>query len=141
MPAITTSTALRRALMAALGVVCATLGFIGVFVPGLPTTVFVLAASYLFARSSPSLDAWLRGNRWLGPSIRRLAETGGMTPRSKVVALTSMWAGLTLSLVALAGVSAALQVVTVVLGLAGTATILFSVRTTAGTLAPAQRAA
>ena len=125
----TASTTLRRALFAALGVVSAALGLIGVFVPGLPTTVFVIAASYLFARRSPRLDHYLRQNRWLGPSLRRFADTGGMTPRSKAFALASMWAGLTVSWFALAGVSATLQVTTIALGVVGTATILFYVRT------------
>ena len=59
--------AARRILFAALGMLSVTLGIVGVFVPGLPTTVFVIAASYLFARSSPTLERWLEGNRWLGP--------------------------------------------------------------------------
>lgn len=125
----TASTTLRRALFAGLGVVSAGLGLIGVFVPGLPTTVFVIAASYLFARSSPRLDQRLRQNRWLGPSLCRFAETGSMTLRSKAFALASMWAGLAVSCFALAGVSAILQAVTIALGVAGTATIVFYVRT------------
>jgi len=134
-----TSTALRRALYIALGVVSTSLGLIGVFVPGLPTTVFVIVASYLFARSSPRLDRWLRQNRWLGPSLRRFADTGGMTPASKALALASMWAGLAVSWIALAGASTVLQIAAVSLGLAGTATILFYVRTTPSVLGPVSR--
>jgi uncharacterized membrane protein YbaN (DUF454 family) len=43
--------AIGRVILASLGVVCIALGVVGVFVPGLPTTEFVLAASFLFARS------------------------------------------------------------------------------------------
>ena len=125
----TASTTARRALFAGLGVVSAALGLIGVFVPGLPTTVFVIAASYLFARSSPRLDQRLRQNRWLGPSLRRFAETGSMTLRSKAAALASMWAGLAVSYLALAGISAVLQATAIALGVVGTATIVFYVRT------------
>ena len=120
--------AAHRALFVTLGVAAAGLGLVGVFVPGMPTTVFVIAASYLFARSSPRLDAWLRNHRWLGPPLRRYRETGGMTPRSKAIAITFMWAGISASCVALWGVSAALQMATLGLGIIGTATILLYVR-------------
>ena len=119
----------RRILLAALGVVCTGLAALGVVVPGLPTTVFLIAASYLFPRSSPRLERALRANRLFGPFLRRLKETGGaMSRRVKATALLSMWSGIALSCVALAGF-AALQAVTVTLGLAGTATILLRVPT------------
>lgn len=121
---------LRQALFASLGVVCVVLGTIGIFVPVLPTTVFVLAASYLFARSSPRLDRWLRTNAWLGPSLRRFAERGGMSVRGKAAAAAAMWAALAFSWFALSGVLIA-QIGLVALGLAGTATLLWGVRTAA----------
>jgi hypothetical protein len=104
-------------------------GLVGVFVPGLPTTVFVLIASYCFARSSPRLDRWLRQNPWLGPPLRRFAKSRSMTGRSKAIALASMWAGVGASCVALAGAGPTLQVTTIALGIAGTATFLWKVRT------------
>ena len=119
-----------KTIYAALGVVSVAMAIIGVFVPGLPTTVFVIAASYLFARSSPRLERWLENNRWLGPSLQRFRRTRGMPRKAKAMAIASMWAGLGLSLYALTGVMVA-QVFAVTLGLAGTATILFAVRTTA----------
>ena len=48
-----------RALFVALGVLCVVIGVAGVFLPGVPTTEFIIAASYLFARSSPRLEGWL----------------------------------------------------------------------------------
>jgi uncharacterized protein len=120
---------LRRMTFAALGVVCTALAGVGIVVPGMPTTVFLIAASYLFARSAPGLDRRLRGSRWFGPYLRRFAESGGMPRRAKALALASMWGGIGISLVTLSGAALA-QAVTVALGLAGTATILFYVRTT-----------
>jgi uncharacterized membrane protein YbaN (DUF454 family) len=119
-----------KTIYAGLGVVSVVMAIIGVFVPGLPTTVFVIAASYLFARSSPRLERWLESNRWLGPSLQRFRRTRGMPRKAKAMAIASMWTGLGLSVYALTGIMAA-QVVAVTLGLAGTATILFAVRTTA----------
>jgi uncharacterized membrane protein YbaN (DUF454 family) len=104
---------------------------VGVFVPGLPTTIFVIIASFCFARSSPRLDRWLRGHRWLGPPLRRFVETRSMTRRAKAFAITSMWAGVGMSWVAAAGFGAAWQAATIALGLAGTAAVAFYVRTEA----------
>ena len=130
---ITTERAgIGRLILASLGVLCIALGVIGVFVPGLPTTEFVLAASYLFARSSPRLERWLESNRWFGPSLRRFRETRGMPRRAKMLALVSMWIGLSVSIYVLASVGVGAQIAAAVFGMIGTGTILFLVRTTAG---------
>jgi uncharacterized membrane protein YbaN (DUF454 family) len=91
----------------------------------------VVAASYLFARSSPRLEGWLAHNRWLGPSLQRFKETRGMPRQAKVLALASMWMGLGISIYSLANVGAAAQIAAALLGVIGTGTILFVVRTTA----------
>jgi uncharacterized membrane protein YbaN (DUF454 family) len=62
--------AARRALYVALGSVSAGVGLVAVFVPGLPTTVFLLVALWFFTKSSPRMEAWLRGHRILGPYLR-----------------------------------------------------------------------
>ena len=122
---------LRSVVFTTLGLICAALGVIGVFVPGVPTTEFILAASYLFSRSSPALEGWLERHRWLGPPLRRFRETRGMPRKAKALALVSMWTGLGISLHALAEVGIGLQVAVLTMGLTGTFTILFVVRTTA----------
>ena len=125
------SISIRRALFMALGLLSVGLVIIGVVVPGIPTTEFVIAASFCFAQSSPRLEAWLDHNRWLGPSLRRFKETRGMPIRSKALALVSMWTGLLIGIHTLAAVGRVAQLLAVSLGLIGTATILFYVRTTA----------
>jgi uncharacterized membrane protein YbaN (DUF454 family) len=120
----------RRTVYAALGVVSVGLAIVGVFVPGLPTTVFVIVASYLFARSSPALEGWLERNRWLGPFLQRFRETKGMSSRTKTLALVSMWAGVALSVRALTAAGVIAQLFVLLLGLVGTVAILFYVRTT-----------
>ena len=125
------ATTFRRALFATLGVFAVAFGIIGVFVPGLPTTEFIIAASYLFARSSPRLEGWLEGNRWFGPMLRRFRETGGMARKTKALALAWTWSGLSVSLYVLAASGIGIQLLVLTTGLVGTATILFVVRTTA----------
>jgi len=89
-----------KTLFVALGVLSLTMGIVGIFVPGIPTTEFVLAASYLFARSSPRLQHWLESNRWFGPTLRRFRETRGMPRKTKMLAIASMWIGLGASMLA-----------------------------------------
>lgn len=118
-----------RLLFAGLGWCAVALAIAGIVVPGLPTTVFVLAASYCFTRSSPEFDRRLRENRWLGPRLRRFATGGGMPASAKRAALAAMWTAVLLSSALLARTSPAAAIVTVSLGLLGTVAILFAVRT------------
>jgi uncharacterized protein len=67
----------------ALGVTCTTLGAIGVAVPGLPTTPFLLLAGFAFSRSSPRLHAWLLSNRVFGPVIRQWHADRSLPPGAK----------------------------------------------------------
>lgn len=59
-----------RALYLALAYVCLGLGFMGVFVPGLPTTPFVLVAAWAAARGSARLHRWLHSHAIFGPMVR-----------------------------------------------------------------------
>jgi uncharacterized membrane protein YbaN (DUF454 family) len=121
----------RRRLLAALGVACVGLGAIGIVVPGLPTTVFLLVASYLFARSSPSLERRLLRHPRLGAYLAQ-ARGRTMPLRAKVVSVAGMWVGIGTSLFATGHVSTVLSVIVIGLGLVGTCAITFSTRTARG---------
>lgn len=118
---------LRRRLLAGLGVLSVALGAIGVVVPGLPTTVFLLIASYLFARSSPALERRLLAHPRLG---RYLAQARGRTMpmRAKVVSIASMWGGIGTSLVVLGRSGAVLPLTLIGLGVVGTLAIVLGTR-------------
>jgi uncharacterized membrane protein YbaN (DUF454 family) len=132
---------MRKAVLAVLGSLSVAMAVVGIFVPGLPTTVFVLAAYYLFARSSPTLDRWLQSNRFFGPRVRRLAETRGMSARSKGAALVSMWLGVSLSWFTVSAAGPLAQITVAALGATGTATLLFAVRTVSAPCASCPAAA
>jgi uncharacterized membrane protein YbaN (DUF454 family) len=66
-------------------------GVIGIVLPLLPTTPFLLLAAGCYLRSSPRLYDWLLGHRWLGPPIRNYREHRAVSMRLKVVALTTLW--------------------------------------------------
>lgn len=61
---------LTRPLLVAVGVVSLGLGVIGIVVPGLPTTPFVLLSALCFGKASPRLHAWLTAHPRLGPMVR-----------------------------------------------------------------------
>lgn len=65
-------------------------GVIGIFVPGLPTTVFILIAAWAAARSSPRLHAWLWHHRLFGPMLQNWADGGRVSRRAKWSATTVM---------------------------------------------------
>ena len=67
----------------ALGILCTGLGAVGIVVPGLPTTPFLLLAGYAFSRSSPRLHAWLLSNRIFGPVIRQWHEDKSLPPGAR----------------------------------------------------------
>jgi uncharacterized membrane protein YbaN (DUF454 family) len=94
-----------------------------------PTTVFILAASWCFSRSSPRFAAWLRGHAWLGPKLQRFAGSGGMPRSAKRLALGSMWIAVAMSSLLLAGTHPNCALVTVASAVLGTLTILFVVPT------------
>ncbi len=59
------------------------LGIIGIFVPGLPTTPFVLLSAALYAKSSEKLYNWLLENKYLGPRIKTYQRQKGVTLKGK----------------------------------------------------------
>jgi len=79
-----------RWLMVALAVVSLVLAVLGVVLPGLPTTPFVLLAAWAAARSSPRLSAWLERHRLFGPLIRDWRQGGRVSRRAKWSAALAM---------------------------------------------------
>lgn len=72
-----------RWLLHAFAVLCLVLGVLGIFLPGLPTTVFILMAAWAAARSSPRLHEWLWYHRFFGPMLRDWARGGWVSRRAK----------------------------------------------------------
>ena len=80
----------RRLLWLLLAYATLTLGVIGIFVPGLPTTPFVLLSAYAAARGSRRLHAWLQAHRQFGPMIRDWQASGAVSRRAKRAATAMM---------------------------------------------------
>lgn len=77
----------RRALYVGLGLFFVFLGLLGAFLPILPTTPFLLLASFFFVRSSPALNRWLLRSKLFGPLLRDWQQHRGVRRPVKVLAV------------------------------------------------------
>lgn len=82
-----------------LGLISLGLGGLGVALPLLPTTPFILLAAFFFAKSSPALHAWLLRHRSFGKAIRDWRTRRAISVKGKVASVTAMALSLAASLV------------------------------------------
>lgn len=83
-----------KSLLVVLGALCLVLGVVGIFVPLLPTTPFLLLAAALWLRSSPRLHAWLLSHGRLGTYIRDFHEKRAIPLHAKILSVTLLWASM-----------------------------------------------
>jgi uncharacterized membrane protein YbaN (DUF454 family) len=76
-----------------LGFIFIAIGFVGAFLPVLPTTPFLILATTCFARSSPRLENWLLSHPRFGSALRAWREHGAIPLRAKLLALAGMSVG------------------------------------------------
>jgi uncharacterized membrane protein YbaN (DUF454 family) len=91
------ATAKRRLLIGA-GTLSTGIGIIGVFVPILPTTPFLLLAAACYMRSSERFYQWLINNRIFGAYIRNYIEGNGLPTRIKIFTILLLWLAIGLSM-------------------------------------------
>lgn len=115
-----------RYLLAGTGIACVGVASVNVFIPGMPTTVFLIIAVWCFARSSPKLTERLVRNRVFGPFVRYLEPGAHMPLRAKIIACSMMWLAITVSSILVLSRGAPLFVpfIIVALGLFGTICIV-----------------
>ena len=82
---------LRKSLLVTAGILSVGLGVLGIFLPLLPTTPFLLLAAACFIRSSDRLYHWLIHHRWFGSYIRNYREHRAIALRAKVGTLLLLW--------------------------------------------------
>lgn len=88
----------RKAILIFAGTVFVGLGVLGVFLPLLPTTVFLLLAAYCYSRSSERFHNWLLNNRLLGKYIRNYRSGRGISIRQKATTLVFLWVSIGFSI-------------------------------------------
>jgi len=112
----------RRRLYAGLGIVCVGLGAVGAVVPGLPTTVFLIAASWLFTRSCPWLEERLLRVPLFAPFLAYLEPGAEIPRRARIATLIVMWGAIAVSsglLVSAGGGGTALAATVIAAGVVG----------------------
>ena len=80
-----------RITLLSLGTFFLCFGIIGIFVPVLPTTPFLLVAAALYARSSQKFYCWLIENRLFGKYIKNYREGKGIPLKIKIITITLLW--------------------------------------------------
>jgi len=80
-----------RPLYIVAGTISLALGIIGIFVPLLPTTPFLLLTAAAYSRGSTRLYQWLMNHKHLGPYIRNFREHKAIPLRAKIISISLLW--------------------------------------------------
>lgn len=91
---------LKNQLLTIVGILLLSIGSVGVFVPILPTTPFVLMASACFA-GNPTMRRWLLKNRFFAEHLENYQKRTGLQRKTVVVSLSFLWGTLCLSMLAM----------------------------------------
>ncbi len=86
-----------RVFLVALGLLFLGIGILGYILPGLPGTVFLLIAAWLFSMSNPRLYRWMMTNRWFGQTLSDYRAGRGIPRRIKVIAVSAIVTSVTAS--------------------------------------------
>ena len=81
---------MKRILLISLGWLCVGLGFVGIFVPGIPTTIFLIIALWAFTKSSEKLRHWLLNHKRFGPILNNWQEHKVVPRRAKILMVVLM---------------------------------------------------
>jgi uncharacterized membrane protein YbaN (DUF454 family) len=113
-----------RIFLIIVGSVSLVLGLLGVFLPVLPTTPFLLLSAALWVKSSPRLYEWLLNHRIFGDYIRNFRENRAIPLRAKIVSVTLLWATMSYCIFVVANEKLWLQIVLATIAIAITWHIL-----------------
>ena len=89
---------IKRRLLLAAGTLSLAIGIVGIFLPVLPTTPFLLIAVACYLRSSQRFYNWLMNSRWLGNYIRNYVEGRGIPLKVKPFIIIILWATIGVSI-------------------------------------------
>jgi len=94
---------LQKTAFFSLGSLSLGLGILGIFLPLLPTTPFILLSAACYAKGSERMHTWLVEHRLFGHHIKRYQTGKGMPRKAKVMAIVMTWAGLLFSMFLIGG--------------------------------------
>ncbi|MEG0795920.1 MAG: YbaN family protein [Odoribacter sp.] len=119
---------LRKIIFILIGTIALILGIVGIFVPGLPTTPFLLLSSWLFYKSSKRMHTYLHRSKYLGKYIRRYQAREGVSYLSKFISIACMWTMIMISAFCILE-DLYVRILLLILGGIGTYCVLFIVPT------------
>ena len=88
---------IKRYIYLIVGSLALAAGILGVFLPILPTTPFVLLAAWCFLRSSEKLYEWVINNETFGPTVLNFQQGKGITQKTRIRAIVMMWVTISVS--------------------------------------------
>lgn len=92
------TTSLKKYILILIGSVSLAAGIVGILIPVLPTTPFLLLSSLCFIRSSKRLHDWLIGSKLFGEYINNYLKYRAVKHNTKIAALIFLWGSLTISI-------------------------------------------
>jgi hypothetical protein len=87
-----------KVMLITLGSISLFLGVLGLFLPVLPTTPFLLLTAYLYAKSSKRMYFWLISNKYFGKYIQRYRDGLGIPLKTKIISLSTMWTSMLITI-------------------------------------------
>ena len=123
---------LIRYLYVLLGTIFVGLAIFGIFLPGLPTTPFLIVASYFYIRSSERLYNWLINNKFLGIYLKDYLAGHGIPKKSKIFALSMMTLFVLLAIIPVSPISIPniwIRIIVLISGIIGFLYLSFKVPT------------
>ena len=119
---------LVQILLIILGTISLGFGILGIFIPGLPTTPFLLLTASLYLKISQKLYQKLIANKYLGKYIIRFNEEKGITKIGKIYSISIMWLMITLSVLFLIQLLI-VKIIVISVGIIGTIVMGFLLKT------------
>lgn len=89
---------IRQAILIILGIFATAIGAIGIFIPILPTTPFIIAAALCFSGSSDRMYKWLSQSSYFGEFITNYQNGTGVSKKTKVTSIIFLWLLLPISM-------------------------------------------
>ena len=116
-----------RPLLIVAGTIFVGLAILGIFLPILPTTPFLLLAAACYARSSQRFYYWLLNNRWFGIYIKNYRQKKGMPLKIKILTVALLWLTIMVSVI-FAVQSLAVRVILIIIAI-GVSWHILSIKT------------
>jgi len=99
------------------------IGIIGIFIPILPTTPFLLLSAACYARGSEKFYNWLINNKWLGEYIKNYQKGRGIPLNIKILAISLLWITIVFSTIVVVSIYL-IQIILIIIAIAVTIHIL-----------------